>query len=154
MPFTLEQRYKVLTHLNLALLRSHQMRANWEDYSGDFWRLNAKLTPTEYQENRPVPLLFEEDDIWARLNGIEAKSQYLVTQVIDVIERLDKMKQALDDTMSSANYAMTRADVIEWDVRFKTSGIDKRQDQAIEDLRYFLGLPPTPTIAGGGTARS
>lgn len=155
MPFTLEQRYKVLNHLNLSLLRSHSLRANYEDYGGEFWHMNAKLNPTEYQMNRPRPLKFEKEDFWQRLDAIELESEYLVQEVVKRVEALDRVEAVLDETRSSPNYAITVVDVVEYNQLQKTKGLETQRDQLIEELRHFLDLPPSALFTGGGSiARS
>jgi hypothetical protein len=156
MPFTLEQRHKILTLLNLSLLRSHAVQANFADYSGDFYNMNAVLSPTEYQANRPRPLLFEEDEIWARLDKIENKSEFLVQQTLEALDDCDRIEKALKTLRSSPNYALKRADVLEYEQSQRSAGMEMERDEAIGRLRYFLDLPPIPAAGGGGatTARS
>jgi hypothetical protein len=152
MPFTLETRHKILTVLNLALLRSHQLRSNYDNYSGEFYNMNAVLSPTEYQANRPRPLMFEKNEIWSRLGKIEAESEFLVQQVQEVVEDCDRLEKSLKAIRGSTSYALKRADVLEYDVTLKTAGIEEERDIAIEKLRYFLDLPPSPTVEAGGGA--
>jgi hypothetical protein len=150
MPFTLEQRYQVLTLLNEALLRTHQQRAQWDDYGGEFRRFDAKLSPTEYQENRPKPTLFTEGEIWTRLDDIEQKSEFLVKQVLGVVSKLEQVEQALDQERMSPNSALKKADVLEWEVGSRSQGMTSLRDELIEKLRYHLGLPPSPSCDWGG----
>lgn len=150
MPFTLEQRYQILTALNEALLRTDQMRSQYSDYSGGFYRFDATLTPTEYQKNRPVPLLFNKDDIWQRLDNIEAESEFLVNQTLQIMADLQSIEQAIIKERSSVNSALIKADVLEWDVRSRSSGMFAQRDDLIEKLRYQLKLPPSPDPMGGG----
>lgn len=150
MPFTLEQRYQILTLLNEALLRTHQQRAQWDGYDGEFRRFDAKLSPTEYQENRPKPLLFTEEEIWMRLDGIEQKSGFLVNQVLGVINDLAQVEQALKQERLSPNSALKKADVLEWEVGARSQGMTALRDELIEKLRYHLGLPPSPSCDWGG----
>ncbi|MBD2437342.1 hypothetical protein [Nostoc sp. FACHB-110] len=151
MPFTEEQRYQTLTFLNQALLRTDQMRAQSSDYSGDFYRFDATLTPTEYQKNRPVPLLFQKDDIWARMDAIENEAEYLVEQVQGVLDGLQTQERAIASERSSPNSALKRADVLEWEVGGggRSAGMFAQRDNYVENLRYFLNLPPSPDPTGG-----
>lgn len=148
MPFTLEQRYQILTALNEALLRTDQMRSQYSDYSGEFYRFDATLTPTEYQKNRPVPLLFQKDDIWQRLDNIEAESEFLVSQVMQIMTSFETVERAIINEQSSPNAALKKADVLEWEGS-RTSGMFAQRDDLIEKLRYQLGLPPSPDPSGG-----
>ncbi|MBD2771147.1 hypothetical protein [Iningainema tapete] len=147
--FTLEQRYQILTLLNQALLRTDTMRSQYGDYSGEFYRFDATLSPTEYQKNRPVPLLFQKEDIWQRLTKIESESEYLVQQVLQLLEGLQTIERAIITERSSPNGALRKADVLEWDTG-RSSGMLTQRDDFIEQLRYFLGLPPSPNNSGGG----
>jgi hypothetical protein len=149
MPFSLEQRYKILTYLNTALLRSTEQRANYQDWGGDLYHFSAKLNPTEYQANRSRPLLFEEADIWRRLDNLEAKSEFLVNQVLEVCSDLEQVEINLKNERMSANGALKKADVLEWDTASRTSGMETLRDEFIEKLRYFLELPPTPQSGNG-----
>ncbi len=146
---TEEQRYKILTHLNFALIRSYEMRANYENFSGDLWHINAKLNPTEYQANRPVPLIFQKDDIWQRIDNIEAESPFLEAQLLQALEDLEATEANLKSTRGNGNYALVKADVLEWDVGLKLSGMESDRDEQIEKLRMLLSLPPTPGRGGG-----
>lgn len=150
MPFTLEQRYQILTALNEALLRTDQMRSQYADAPNDFYRFDATLSPTEYQKNRPVPLLFEEEDIWQRLDNIEQKSEFLVSQVLQIMEGLLAVEKAIINERISVNSALKKADVLEWDVSARSIGMFAQRDDFIEKLRYQLGLPPSPDSQGGG----
>lgn len=150
MPFTLEQRYQILTALNEALLRTDQMRSQYADVPTDFYRFDATLTPTEYQKNRPVPLVFQKDDIWARCDKIELDSEYLVTQVLQILTDFQNIERAMVLERSSVNAALKRADVLEWETGSRTSGMLTGRDDLIEKLRYQLGLPPSPDSMGGG----
>ncbi|MFN6572404.1 hypothetical protein [Dendronalium sp. ChiSLP03b] len=150
MLFALEQRYQILTALNEALLRTDQMRGQYADCSGEFYRFDASLNPTEYQANRPTPLLFQKDDIWQRLDNIEAESEFLVTQVVQILTNLQTIERAIVSERSSVNSALIRADVLEWDTRSRTTGMLTGRDDLIEKLRYQLGLPPSPDLMGGG----
>lgn len=149
MPFALGQRYQILTFLNLALMRTDAMRSQYENYQGDFYRFDGTLTPTEYQKNRPVPLTFQKVDIWNRLDSLEAESEYLVKQVLDVVEGLQKIEMAIASERSSPNAALRKADVLEWEGS-RTSAMFAQRDDFIEKLRYFLKLPPSPNDWGGG----
>jgi hypothetical protein len=150
MPFTLEQRYQILTVLNEALLRTDLLRSQYADAPNDFYRFDATLAPTEYQKNRPVPLVFQEDDIWQRLDNIEQKSEYLVNQVLQIMADFQMVEKAIVSERSSVNSALIKADVLEWDVRSRSSGMFAQRDDLIEKLRYQLGLPPSPDSMGGG----
>ncbi|MBW4598907.1 MAG: hypothetical protein KME29_04665 [Calothrix sp. FI2-JRJ7] len=152
MPFSLEQRYKILTHLNTALLRSTEQRANYEDWGAELYHLSAKLNPTEYQANRPRPLVFEKDDIWRRLDKIEAESEFLVNQALEVVSDLDLVESNLKKERSSVNSALKKADVLEWDTSARSDAMLAQRDELIERLRYFLELPPTPQHGGGGAS--
>jgi hypothetical protein len=150
MPFTLEQRYQILTALNEALLRTDQMKSQYADTPNDFYRFDATLTPTEYQKNRPVPLVFQEDEIWQRLDKIEQKSEFLVNQVLQIMADFLMVERAIVTERSSINSALIKADVLEWDVRSRSTGMFTQRDDLIERLRYQLGLPPSPDSMGGG----
>lgn len=153
MPFTDENRYDTLTLLNQALLRTDQMRAQYADAPSDFYRFDATLTPTEYQKNRPVPLLFQKDDIWSRMDAIEAESEYLVTQVTTILTNLKTLETSIKNERSSPNASLKRADVLEWEVggmSGRSGGMLTQRDEYIENLRYFLNLPPSPDPMGGG----
>lgn len=152
MPFTLEQRHKILTFLNLALLRNHQMQQQWGEYQGEFYHMTAKLNPTEYQANRPRPLLFEQDDIWKRLEKIERQSEFLVAQTLSVLSDLEAVETAIKQEQTSPNSALKKADVLEWDVSIRASGMKSQKDELIEKLRYFLELPPTPQSSNFGAS--
>lgn len=149
MPFTLEQRYQILTALNEALLRTDQMRSQYADAPNDFYRFDATLTPTEYQKNRPVPLVFQEEDIWQRLDKIEQKSEFLVNQVLRIIADFQAVERAIVNERTSVNSALVKADVLEWDVRSRSTGMLTQRDDLIEKLRYQLKLPPSPDAMGG-----
>jgi hypothetical protein len=149
MPFSLEQRYLILTQLNNALLRTEQIKAQYENYDGDFWRFNAVLSPTEYQANRPIPLMFQKEDIWQRLDKIEAESEFLVNQVLEVTIALQNLEKAIASERSSPNSALIKADVLQWDAGSRASGMLTQREEYIEQLRYHLGLPPTARISGG-----
>ncbi|MFB2768578.1 hypothetical protein ACE1AT_04705 [Pelatocladus sp. BLCC-F211] len=151
MPFTTEQRYQILTFLNEALLRTDATRSQYDTYSGDFYRFDATLSPTEYQKNRPVPLMFEEADIWQRLDNIELKSEFLVSQVVQILTDLQATERAIINERISVNSALKKADVLEWETGSRTSGMFAQRDEFIEKLRYQLGLPPSPNNWGGGT---
>ncbi|QKQ75648.1 hypothetical protein [Nostoc sp. TCL240-02] len=150
MPFTLEQRYQILTALNEALLRTDQMRSQYADAPNDFYRFDATLTPTEYQKNRPAPLLFQKDDIWQRLDRIEAESEFLVQQVMFVMNLFRSVELAIHQERSSVNSALKKADVLEWETGSRSAGMFAQRDDLIEKLRYQLGLPPSPDPMGGG----
>ncbi|MEH2393881.1 MAG: hypothetical protein V7K21_20180 [Nostoc sp.] len=150
MPFTLEQRYQIITALNEALLRTDQMREQYADPPNDFYRFDATLTPTEYQKNRPVPLVFKEDDIWQRLDKIEQKSEFLVNQVLQIMADFLSVERAIVSERSSVNSALKRADVLEWDTGSRSAGMFSQRDDLIEKLRYQLSLPPSPDSMGGG----
>jgi hypothetical protein len=150
MPFTLEQRYQILTALNEALLRTDLMRSQYADAPNDFYRFDATLTPTEYQKNRPVPLVFEKDDIWRRLDNIEAESEFLVNPVLQVLADLLMLERAIFNERSSVNSALKKADVLEWETGSRSAGMFAQRDDLIEKLRYQLKLPPSPDPMGGG----
>ena len=150
MPFTLEQRYQILTALNEALLRTDQVRSQYSDYESDFYRFDATLTPTEYQKNRPVLLLFQEEDIWQRLDKIEQESEFLVNQVLQILTDFQMVERAIFNEQSSVNSALKRADVLEWETGSRTSGMFAQRNDLIEKLRYQLQLPPSPDSTSGG----
>lgn len=149
--FTLEQRHKILNHLNLALLRTYENLAQYMDFGGDNWHFSAKLNPTEYQANRPQPLLFKKDDIFSRLDKIENETEFNVAAVVVVLNQLESIEASLNQLLSNANYAIKVADVIEFDISKKTEGMETQRDRNIEKLRYFLGLPPTPSNGSGSS---
>jgi hypothetical protein len=151
MLFTLEQRYKILNFLNFSLIRSYELQSQYMDFGGEMWHVNAKLNPTEYQANRPQPLLFEESDIWTRIDSIEQQSCFLVSEVVQIINQLQEIQAELHKLLSSANYAIKKADVLEYDIDKKSEGLNFRSHELTERLRYFLKLPPTPTIGGCNT---
>ncbi|MHC5825218.1 MAG: hypothetical protein ACYT04_57565, partial [Nostoc sp.] len=145
----LQQRYQILTALNEAFLRTDLLRAQYADAPNDFYRFDATLTPTEYQKNRPVPLLFQEDDIWQRLDRIEQKSDYLVEQTLQIMADFALIERAIATERSSVNSSLIRADVLEWQPGSRSSGMLIQRDDLIEKLRYQLGLPPSPDPIGG-----
>ncbi|MHC5779684.1 hypothetical protein [Nostoc sp.] len=149
MPFTLEQRYQILTALNEAFLRTDQMRSQYADAPNDFYRFDATLTPTEYQKNRPVPLLFQEDDIWQRLDRIEQRSDFLVQQTLQIMTDFLLVERAIASERSSVNSSLIRADVLEWQPGSRSTGMLIQRDDLIEKLRYQLSLPPSPDPIGG-----
>lgn len=152
MPFTLEQRYQILTALNEALLRTDQMRSQYADAPNDFYRFDATLTPTEYQKNRPVPLVFQEDDIWQRLDNIEQKSEFLVNQLLQIMANFQSVEMTIVSERSSVNSALKKADVLEWETASRSAGMFSQRDDLIEKLRYQLSLPPSPSSMNGGGA--
>lgn len=147
--FTLEQRHKIFNHLNLALLRSYEIQAQYMNFGGENWHFNAKLTPTEYQANRPSPLLFKKDDIFSRLDKIEQETSFNVDAVVLVLAQLEAIETELNRLLSSTNYAIKKADVIEFDISKKNEGLETQRDHLIEKLRYFLELPPTASNGNG-----
>lgn len=147
--FTLEQRFKILNHLNFALLRSYEVQAQYMDFGGENWHFSAKLNPNEYQANRPQPLLFKKEDIFSRLDKIEAETEFNVADVVTISEQLDNIELELNRLLSSANYAIKKADVIEFDITFKNQGLETQRDRLIEKLKYFLNLPPTSSNSSG-----
>ena len=149
MPFTEQQRYQTLTFLNEALLRTDQMRAQYSSHEGEFYRFDASLNPTEYQANRPTPQLFEKNDIWSRLDSIEIESSFLVGHVQQLLEDLQTLERALLTERSSVNSALVKADVLEWDIHSRASGMVSGRDDLIEKLRYQLKLPPSPDSSHG-----
>ncbi len=110
--FTLEQRHKILNHLNFALIRSYEMQAQYMDFGGESWHFNAKLNPTEYQANRPQPLLFKKDDIFARLDKIEQETEFNVVSVVAIVDQLENIEVELNRLLSSANLLVIIQD--EW----------------------------------------
>ena len=150
--FTLEQRHKILNHLNLALLRNHEMQAQYMDFGGETWDFNAKLNPTEYQANRPQPMLFKKDDIFARLDKIEQETEFNVAAVVLTLDQLENVEIELGRLLSSANYAIKKADVIEFEISKKNEGLEMQRSSLIEKLRYFLELPPTPKTGNWSTS--
>jgi hypothetical protein len=147
--FTLEQRHKILNNLNLALLRTYEIQAQYMDFGGENWHFSAKLNPTEYQANRSQALLFKKEDIFLRLDNIEAETEFNVAAVVLILSQLEDIEITLNQLLSSANYAIKIADVIEFDINKKNEGLEMQRDRLIEKLRYFLNLPPTPSNGGG-----
>ena len=156
MSFTLQQRFQTLTFLNQALWRTDAYRDQYSGYGdgSEFYRFDATLTPTEYQKNRPVPLVFQQSDIWSRMDMLEATSEYLVQQVQSILQTLENVEKAITAERSSPNAALVKADVLEWDVGRRTAGMYAQRDESIEQLRNILGLPPSPNDGGGMLLRS
>jgi hypothetical protein len=150
--FTLEQRHKILNHLNFALIRSYEIQSQYTDFGGEMWHVSAKLNPTEYQANRPQPLLFKKEDIFARLDKVEAETEFNVAEIIKILSQLESIEEELNKLLSSSNYAIKVADVIEYDINKKTEGLELRRDALIEKIRYFLQLPPTPKSGNSGAS--
>lgn len=144
MTFTAEERLKVLHSLNQALLRSHQQHMSYEGYSGDFYRMDAVLSPTEYQASTPQPLLFEEADINQRLDAIVLRSATETAQVRAIIVDLDNTEVLIKGLLTDPNYSIRKLDKVEIDLSRRTEGAIAYRNEMIERLRYRLGLPPTP----------
>lgn len=141
MPFTLENRYAVLSTLNKALIRNQTVRQAAE-------RLY-------YEHNKPQdqakPLLFEEGDIFSRLEAIETKSEYLVQQVLEVMQQLATVEKNITAQRTSANYALTRVGDMAYEISLKTAGMEEQRSVLINELRYHLDLPLSPPEQIGGT---
>jgi len=158
--FTTAQQYLILKFLNEAYLRTDLMRANYNDQPGAFYVFDAQLNPTEYQKDRPVPLLFQTTDIFPRLANIEAlavtlQDNIVVQMVLDILTSLQNIESAILTERSSANSALIQADVLKWDVNQRLQGMLSQRDDLIEKMRYQLGLPPSPDPIGGSSlARS
>lgn len=141
MPFILEQRYKILSHLNRSLIRNHQLQQEY----GAYYQLT--LDPTQ----QPTIPVFTETDIWARLDALEAKSEFLVDSVLGVLAQLDTTEKNLRDEKGSSNFAITKADKLEWEISLRTTGMEQNRDELLQELRYYLGLPIAPPEKTGGT---
>ena len=150
MEFTLKQKHSCLHHLNQALRRSDEFKATYEDWGGQTYHFSAKLNPAEYRENRPVPLEFEEKDIFLRLKKLEDKSGFYVEKVLEIISNLEEIEKEILEARKCSNYNLKKADVLEWGEGSKTQGMEIARDDLIEKLRAELKLPPTPVTSNHG----
>lgn len=133
MPFTLQQRYQILTLVNLALLRSQVWRDEAEQHF---------YAPLGVTQQAKIPT-FEEADIFGRLDKLEQKSEFLVTKVLAVVQKLKDTETEIEQAQGT-NHALKKADVLEWDVDLKLVGLFDRRDALSDQLFYFLGLPLIP----------
>lgn len=142
MAFTTTEKAKVLKHLNLALIRSWQYRVQWGGYEGDFYRYDAVLTPTEYQASIPSPIKFTAAQINDRLALLEG--EHGEDEVREIITALDAVATSLSSERVSTNRHLKKADTLEWEITGvdKLSGYTEQRSDLIEQLRYWLNLPP------------
>jgi hypothetical protein len=143
---SLADKHRVLKHLNYQLIKSLPYLA--VSAQNEVYRYDARLNPAEYYAGMPQPRLFEEKDIFARLDAIA--SEFVVAQVVETINELDKIDALLSKELSSPNHALTRADSLQWEQSQRTAGMTKRQGELGDRLRYLLGLPPMPPMNAGG----
>lgn len=150
MPFTTDQKYKALTHLNKALIRTapyaSAARPDWQTY-------DPKLNPAEYYAGQMVPRLFVFADISARMDVIGVVDA-LVTDVVEIITELDALNTRISTLVGSGSGAMIRADVVEWLPGQTVTDVFGRQAEIIEYLRMHLSLPPTPRVEAAYLGRS
>jgi hypothetical protein len=151
MPFTQQKdEFRAAQHLNMALLRSAAYQQNWSGYSGEVYHHTAKLSPTEYHANQPVPLLFDYQDIWQRMMKLQGRSEFLVQQFLEFLQELDELERSRSRELSSANHALAQVGDLVYDVNRRMAGINQRRDELIDQLRYALGLPPAVKNEVGG----
>ena len=118
-----------------------------------YLNFGSTLSPAEYTANQPQPINFTISQIQTKMNAIT--NEYAITQVQKMLTDLEVIDTAKATAIGSQNYALVRADQLEWDVRFKTQGFEERRSSLIERLRYSLNLPPTPQPQNsGGIIRS
>lgn len=141
MPFTREDHFKALTHLNQALIRNYPYQLqSVPEYQG----FDAVLSPEEWEYEQPVPKQFRLEVVVDRMNKLELQSEYLVANVREILAKLEDIGAKLYQAKSSANFALKRADVVEYDVNLRTAGMESLRDDLIEKLRQALSFPPTP----------
>ena len=143
MPFTLEEKHEIYNQLNYAYLRILPYLAQ---YPAPLYTFDAQLNPAEWYANMPVPIMFEQDDIFARCDRVT--SEITVSEIRSIVAELMAIEDALKKEQLSPNSAMTKADKIEWNQSERTTGMKMRRDSSIEKLRFFLKLPPSPPIGG------
>ena len=150
MAFGGNDKYRVAKWLNLQLLSSAAMQQNSAAHS-EYRLYNAKLSPTEYQMNQPVPLLFDPTEIQTRMNAIALESSYLVDEIVQILDDLDENDVLIKTASISQKGALKKADTLEWDTSIsKTQGVESRQFDMIFRLRYFLKYPPiAPAVSSG-----
>lgn len=148
MAFSESDKYNALKHLNFQVQRN-LILYSMPGYSA----FTAKLNPEEYQGAQPQPLYFTEASIFAKMEALDDKT-YIVQQVQTILERLDTLEENLFSEQSSANGALIKADVLEWSTSAgsRTEGMLEQRENLCEQLRYFLGLPPTPNTASGSAS--
>lgn len=147
---SLEDKHRCLKHLNFALIRTLPYLATQSQ--NEFYTYDAQLNPTEYYAGMPVPRLFEEGDIFERIDAIA--SQFVASELVQIADKLDQIEERLSNELSSPNHALMKADDLQWDVSLRSRGMELRRGELIERLRYYLKLPPTPPIMGGALGRS
>lgn len=124
--FSISDRHQILTHLNAALIRK---------------AVREGVTPE----------LHTQDDIWNRLNDIEANSKYKVSQVEGVSADLVETELQIKNERT-ANYGLSKAGDLEWNINEKLSGLEAQRIEQLNLLRYLLGFDPLLPSEGTGTA--
>ena len=154
LPLTSDEQYQILNHLNFSIYRQEPLRADYENYGGEFYRFNATLNPTEYRANRPKPLLFTISEITAAIasNTFDGAGQQIdgqITAIRTVLESLNTIETAIQTEKSSPNSALVKADVLEWNAGVRAAGMESRRDELINQMLMLLAFPPTPDQVGG-----
>jgi hypothetical protein len=141
MPFTREDQFKALSHLNQALIRNYSYQLqSVPEYHG----FDVVLSPEEWAYEQPVPKQFRLEVVVDRMAKLELQSEYLVANVKEILGQLDDIEVKLYQAKSSANFALKRADVVEYDVDKRSAGMEALRTELIEKLRSALQFPPTP----------
>lgn len=141
MPFTREDHFKALTHLNQALIRNYPYQLqSVPEYHG----FDAVLSPEEWEYAQPVPKQFRLEVVADRMNKLELQSEYLVSNARKILADLDDIEAKLYQAKSSANFALKKADIVEYDVDKRSVGMESLRSELIEKLRQALSFPPTP----------
>lgn len=149
MPFSREDAYKALQFLNQALIRNYPYQLQSVP---EYFGYDSVLTPEEYHAEQVRPKLFEIATIQQRMDSLQAESEYLVGSIQSILSELTLNDQRVSDELNSANHAMVRADVVEWDQKARTSGMMARREELIENLRQGLQFPPSPKGSGMSAA--
>lgn len=144
MPFSLEDHYRAINHLNFALIKSLPYLATQSQK--EFYTYDAQLNPSEYYANMPIPRLFEQEDISDRMDKITP--EFSVRGVIEILDELDELADRLKQERSSPNFALVEASKLKWNQESRTAGMEMQRNELIDRLRYFLKLPPVPPIDG------
>jgi predicted AAA+ superfamily ATPase len=141
MPFSREEQFKALIRLNQALIRNYPYQLqSVPEYHG----FDAVLSPEEWEYSQPVPKQFRLEVVVDRMAKLELQSEYLVANVRKILADLDDIEAKLYGAKSSANFALKKADVVEYDVSLRSAGMESLRAELIEKLRQALSFPPTP----------
>lgn len=144
MPFTDSDYHRATNQLNFALYRSMPFLATAA--TSQVYTYDSQLDPATYFSNLPIPRVFTLGVITARMSAIAI--EYTITQIQAVLTDLEALDTKISTEQSSANSSLIKADSLEWQPGLRTQGMITRRDENIERLRYFLGLPPTPSLSG------